>query len=111
MTDEFENLAYPPAGGRIKLLLLGILLPAVILRIACRAWLTQEAWWPGRQGSGVTVHGESAQAIAIVYLCVAAFVHFRWCWGLLQWDRTFQAGTVCSLLIFLGALIWALCVT
>ena len=111
MPYDFEDFAYPPTGGRLKLVLLGIALPGIIARFGLLAWVLEEAWWPSRRGSGEIIHGESAQAMAIVYLSVAAFIHFRWFWGLLPADRTFRVGTVCSLLTFLGALIWALCVS
>jgi hypothetical protein len=109
MSYDYEDFAYPPNGGRVKLILLGLIIPGIIAYFAIRAWLTKEAYWPSRRGQGLIVHGESAQALAVVYLSVAAFFHFRWFWGLIQADRVFQIGTVCSLLTFLGALIHALC--
>jgi hypothetical protein len=110
MPYDYEDLAYPPNGGRVKLILLGCLIPGIIAWFAIKAWLMKEAYWPGRRGSGMLVHGESAQAMAVVYLSVAAFFHFRWFWGLIQTHQIFQIGTICSLLLFLGALIYALCV-
>jgi hypothetical protein len=109
MAYDFEDLAYPPTGGRLKLILLGVVLPGIIAYFGIRAWILEEALWPGRRGSSMVIYGESAQAMGVVYLSVAALFHFRWVWGMLQAHRTFQAGTVCSLLAFLGALIYALC--
>jgi hypothetical protein len=109
MSDDFEDLAYPPEGGRVKLILLGLVVPGVIAYFAARAWVNQQAYWPGSRGSGMTVRGEAAQALAMAYMSIGAFMHFRWCWGLMSAHRTFQIGTVCSLLVFLGCLIYALC--
>ena len=106
--SDYEDLAYPPNGGSLKLLVLGIIVPGTVAYFGYQAWASQEAWWPGR-GGGVMVHGEAAQAMAAAYLSMAAFIHFRWFWGLLRAERTFQAGTVLSLFSFLIALIWALC--
>jgi hypothetical protein len=110
MTHDFEDFAYPPSGGRMKMVVLGIMLPGIITYFGTRAWWLEEAIWPGRGNSSIVVHGECARAMAVVYLSVAAFIHFRWFWGLIPADRTFQAGAVCSLFTFLGALIYALCV-
>jgi hypothetical protein len=110
MPYDFDDLAYPPNGGRVKLILLGCLVPGIIAWFAINAWITQEAYWPSRRGSGMRLHGESAQAMAFVYLSVALFFHFRWFWGLLQAERVYLTGTVCSLMLFLGALIHTLCV-
>ena len=110
MPFDAEDIAYPPTGGKLKLIFLGIIIPGFIAYYGVNAWLIEEAYWPGRPG-GVTVHGESARAIAVLYLSVASFVHSRWFWGLIQADRVFQISMVSSLLIFLGSLIWALSVT
>lgn len=110
MPFDAEDFAYPPTGGKFKLVLLGIIIPGFIAYYGVNAWLDEEAYWPGRRG-GVTVHGESARAMAVLYMSVASFVHSRWFWGLIQADRIFQVGMVSSLLIFLGSLIWALSVT
>ena len=109
MFDDYEDFAYPPSGGRLKLIILGVVIPGVIAFFAIRAWAHQEAYWPGSRGSGMTVRGEAAQALAVAYLSIGAFLHFRWFWGLLSAHRTFQIGTVCSLFAFLAGLICALC--
>jgi hypothetical protein len=110
MPVDAEDFAYPPTGGKFKLVLLGIIIPGFIAYYGVNAWIDEKAYWPGRRG-GVTVHGESARAMAVLYMSVASFVHSRWFWGLIQADRIFQIGMVSSLLIFLGSLIWALSVT
>ena len=72
-------------------------------------WTSEEAWWPGNRGSGVMAHGEAAKALAVLYMSVSAFVHTRWCWGLLGYNRMFETGTVISILGILGSMIWAFC--
>lgn len=96
----------PPTGGRVKLILLGIVLPGLIAWYATDAWMAEKAYWPARQGRGIRIYGEAARALAVVYLSVAGFCHTRWFWGILQWERTFRAGTIASCLFFLGALLW-----
>ena len=108
MAFDSEDFAYPPSGGRNKLVLLGILLPGFIAWHAAHAWIARVAYWPSRRGAGIVIHGEAARAMAVLYLSVALFIHFRWFWGLLQKDRAFLSGTVGSCLLFLGALLWAL---
>lgn len=111
MAFDVEDFAYPPAGGRIKWIVVGMVIPAIIAHYAVNAWLSEAAYWPGGRSGGVTVRGESARAMAALYMSVASFIHFRWFWGLIQAARVFKIGTISSLLIFLGALIWALSVT
>lgn len=110
MPFDAEDLGYMPAGGRLKLILLGVLLPGIIVWYGSQSWVHELAWWPARQGRDLVVRGEAAQAMAVVYCSVALFIHARWFWGLLQWERTFTAGTVMACLLFLGALLWAFCV-
>jgi len=110
MAFDTENFAYPPTGGTIKLIMVGIIFPGIIACYGVNAWLSEEAYWPGRRG-GVMVFGESARAMAVLYMSVGSFIHFRWFWGLIQAERVFKLGMVFSLLVFLGALIWALSVT
>ncbi len=45
--DDIEELAYPPNGGRVNLVILGIIVPLVIVRFAGKAWIKQEATWLG----------------------------------------------------------------
>lgn len=110
MPFDIEDLAYPPSGGKVKLILMGLIFPAIISYYGFYAWLDQKAYWPGRHGGGILVHGEAAKAMAIVYLSVATFIHFRWFWGMIQAYRVFQVGIACSILTFAGALLWAFCV-
>lgn len=100
---EAENFAYPPGGGRGKLIALGIILPVGILIHAGNIWITREAYWPGQHGSGMTVTGDAARAMGAGYAFLGLFCHFRWCWGLIPHYLTFRIGTTISLLGILGA--------
>ncbi len=99
-----EDLSYPPSGGMGKLILLGVILPLVIGYFAGKAWITEEAVWFGKGSSDLTVHGQAAKGLAVTYLSVGLFCHFRWCWGLIPVYRVFEIGTVLSLLGILGGL-------
>ena len=107
--NDIENLSYPPTGGRVKMVLLGVILPVVIAYFAVDAWITEVAWWPGSRGSGFVTHGSAAKAVAAAYLSAGMFCHSRWFWGLFPVYRVFEIGTVVSLLGFLGALIAGVC--
>ena len=100
--DEVESLSYPPSGGRVKLILLGLVLPLVIGYFGIRAWITEEAVWFGNRNSNITVHGRAAQALAVTYVSAALFCHFRWYWGLVPVYRVFEIGTAVSLIGVIG---------
>jgi hypothetical protein len=102
--NEAEDLAYPPSGGRVKLVILGILLPLVVAYFGVHAWITEEAIWLGRGSWDMVVHGRAAKSLGVAYTSIGLFCHFRWFWGLLSFYRVFEIGTVISLLCFLGAL-------
>ena len=103
---DIESLAWPPNGGKVKLVVLGLLVPAIIAGFAARSWIQQEAWLPTKTSGWYGVHGQDALATAAAYLSAAVFMHSRWCWGLLGFDRIFQAGTILALLAFVGSMIW-----
>lgn len=109
MNIDYEDFVDPPTGGRFKLAVLGIIIPAMIAYFAVSAWLEELAYLPGRRG-GMMLHGESARAMAVVYMSVALFIHCRWFWGLIQSERVYKIGQISSLFIFLVALIWSLSV-
>lgn len=102
--SEIEDLSYPPTGGRVKIAILGILLPLLLAYFASKAWIDQVATWPGNRGHGVIVKGETARAIAVCKLAVALFCHFRWFWGIVSTYRVFTIGMVVSLILFLCGL-------
>lgn len=100
--DDIEDWSYPPSGGRMKMILLGILLPLMIGGYASKAWMTQEAVWLGRGGADMIVKGGAARALAVCYLGGAAFCHFRWLWGLVPAYRVFTIGIVLSIIVALS---------
>jgi len=105
---DVEDLAYPPSGGRVKLVLLGIILPLAIIHFGVQAWTSEKATWFGNQGSSIVVHGATAKSLAISHISAALFCHFRWFWGLIPVYRAFEIGTVISLLGILGGIFSAL---
>ena len=54
---DIESLAWPPIGGKVKLVVLGILVPAIIAGYAARSWLQQEAWLSTKTSGWYGVHG------------------------------------------------------
>ena len=101
--DTVEDLAYPPSGGRGKMIVLGILLPLAVGYYAGKSWINQEAVWLGRSGPDMIVKGEAAKALAVCYFAAAAFCHFRWFWGLVPVYRVFTVGIVLSMIVGLGS--------
>ncbi len=99
-----EDLAYPPEGGRVKQILLGIALPLGLIAYAIQIWISGEAYWPSK-GSGMTVTGDTARAMSVGYGFLSSFSHFRWFWGLVPHYLTFRIGTTISLLGILGAIL------
>lgn len=104
--NDIEDLAYPPSGGRWKLVILGLVLPAVILHFGVKAWTTEEAIWFGHRGYNLVVHGQAAKALGVTYTSIGLFCHSRWFWGLLPNFRVYEVGTVISLIGFLGGLLF-----
>jgi len=102
--DEAEDLAYPPSGGWVKMVLLGIIVPVGIGYAGVQAWMTEEAVWFGRRGVDLVVRGRTARALGVVYGSVGLFCHFRWLWGLIPVYRVFEIGTMASLLGILGGI-------
>ena len=99
--EDIESWAYPPSGGRMKMILLGIVVPMPICYYAVHAWIIQEATWLGR-GEDMIVKGGAAQALALYYFAIAAFFHFRYFWGLWPAYRVFEIGIVLSMMVGLG---------
>jgi hypothetical protein len=51
----------------------------------------------------MTLAGDAARALAVCYMSIDAFCHFRWFWGLLGEERIFKVGIVCSMLAGIAA--------
>ena len=102
---EAEDLSYPPSGGWVKMVLFGIILPAIVVYFGFQAWITEEAvWFSSRNSSDLDVRGKTAKALGVVYASVGLFCHFRWFWGLIPVYRAFEIGTTISLLGVLGGI-------
>ncbi|MEM7009943.1 MAG: hypothetical protein AAF585_00545 [Verrucomicrobiota bacterium] len=102
--SDAEDLSYPPSGGYTKLVVFGLIVPVIIWYFGIQAWITEEAFWFGQNGSGMNVFGRTAKALGLVYSCVGFFFHFRWFWGLLPIYSVYEIGTKLSLLGILGGL-------
>lgn len=94
-STSYTDLAYPPSGGRLKLVLLGVVLPGILMFLGVSAYLEQKAIWFG-QGGNMTVSGNTAQAIGALLMSIALFCHSRWFWGILSIMPIFLTGTIIS---------------
>ena len=103
---QVDTLSDCPNGGKVKLSILGILLPCYIIYHAVIAWVNELATWYGRN-SDMEVIGNTARSLAVAYASVAIFCHVRWFWGVLGRYRVWELGTILSLLGFLGGLVMA----
>jgi len=107
--DAAENISTSAHGGKLHLLGYGFVVPLVIGYFAYNAWVDREAWWISTEGIGrERITGDAARAMAVCYLCAAAFMHFRWCWGLLGFERVSRAGVLMALWVAVGAMLTAL---
>ncbi|MFT4177225.1 MAG: hypothetical protein QM627_11290 [Luteolibacter sp.] len=98
-----DGIVYPPSGGRVKQIVLGVILPLAIGYFAYQAWVTREALWLGFGTNGtLKLDGKAAQAMALCYLAPALFAHFRWFWGLVPVYKIFEIGVVLAILVGLG---------
>lgn len=102
--NEVADISYPPTGGWLKMIILGIILPFIIVYFGHKIWVTEEAVWFGQRDSRMTVHGKTAIALAVTYFSAAFFCHCRWFWGLIPIYWIFEFGTVISLLGIVGGL-------
>jgi hypothetical protein len=107
--DDAESVSTPASGGKWHLLGYGILVPLVIGYFAFKAWVDREALWISSEGiARDKITGDAARAMAACYACAAAFMHFRWCWGLLGFERVSRAGVLIALYVAVGAMLTAL---
>ena len=97
-----ESLAYPPdSGGKLKMVLLGILLPLALGYYAGRGFMKEAMYFPGRNG-GETIHGIAARWLALCYFSAGAAAHFRWWWGRLSSYRIFTWGTTLAMILWIS---------
>jgi hypothetical protein len=107
--DHAEDISTPAYGGKWHLLGYGILVPLVIAYFAFRAWEEREALWISTEGIAKDkITGDGARAMAVCYGCAAVLMHFRWCWGLLGFERVARAGVTIALLVGAGAMLTSL---
>ena len=97
-----EDFAYPPSGGRLKLIALGFVIPLCLLITGLNIWVEQEMEWRGRGGS-ITVYGNAARAFGCAWASAALFAHIRWFWGLRGYWAIFETGTKIALLLFIAS--------
>ena len=109
IVDAAEDLSTPASGGKFHLIVYGIIVPLVICYFASLAWIEKEAVWISSEGlAKERITGDAARAMAVAYLCSAAFMNFRWCWGLLGFEKTSNAGVAIALYVGIGAMLTAL---
>ena len=101
-TDTVEDLSSVPAGGRKKMIGLGLLWPAFLLWYCHGCWTDEEALWWVVGGDNVVVHGKVAKSAAVAYLGVALFCHARWFWGLLPNYVIYKIGVILGLIGFIA---------
>jgi hypothetical protein len=107
--DTAESASSSAEGGKLHLLGYGIVVPVIIGYFAYKAWVNQQALWISTEGiSREKITGDAARAMAVCYACAAAFMHFRWCWGLLGFGRVSRAGVLLALYVAVGALLTSL---
>ncbi|HEY1663166.1 MAG TPA: hypothetical protein VGI03_12170 [Verrucomicrobiae bacterium] len=101
--DDAEDLAYPPSGGRVKMLLLGIGLALLPVGYGIHCLLIHQTVLPGQDGD-LDVHGSGAVALAISYIAVGVFIHAHWFWGLLpKLEFVSYPLKFVSVVVFLGS--------
>lgn len=47
MATDFEDLAHPPSGGWLKMIILGIIVPGIVACYGYQGWNSQEIGWLG----------------------------------------------------------------
>lgn len=106
--SDFEDLAYPPHGGRLKQWLVGVGVALVPIVYAIYSLHRDRILLPalGRGiGPGVYLSGRACIALAIAYMGIGMFAHFHWFWGLSdRLERFCTAGKVAALLLVLGGI-------
>lgn len=105
IADQAEDISTPAYGGKWHLIGYGILVPLGICYFALKAWMDRDALWISTGGIAQDkITGDAARAMAVVYVCAATFMHFRWCWGLLGFGRISHAGVAISLYLGIGGM-------
>jgi hypothetical protein len=106
--DDAEDLAYPPTGGRGKMLFLGIILALVPAGYGIYCLRTGHALMFG-QNADLDVTGSAAVALAIAYMAVGIFIHAHWFWGLRPKGESLSyLLKIFAVLLFLGSFGYAI---
>ncbi len=110
ISDLAENLATPRTTAWLSFVGLGIVAPILAAFFAALAWITGKAIWfsLSHQESSFDLTGDAAKAMAVVYACAAIFIHFRWFWGGIGFEKTSHAGMATALYLGIGAMLTAL---
>jgi hypothetical protein len=99
---DIIDLSHPPeTGGRVKIVLLGIILPLAAIGYAWHGWQLGKVWMPGKNG-GADITGLAAPWMALSYAGAGLAAHFRWFWGLISTYRVFEWGTSVSLIVWIA---------
>jgi len=93
-----------PTGGRFKMWFWGVAFAVLPLGYGLVCLFTGQARIVGRGGESAVFHGAEAIGLAVGYISIGAFLHFRYFWGLHQ--RLRERNQVFVLLAILG-LIWS----
>jgi hypothetical protein len=108
-TDAAESLAHAPAGGQLKMWLVGVGLALIPIGYGIHCLLTGHAVLPGRHGSRLDTYGSTATALALAYISLGAFLHFHYFWGLhAHLFVVSQLLKLLSVMVFLASLGYAL---
>ena len=100
-----ESLSHSPAGGRLKMWLLGVGVAAIPIYHGIRCWQTEHATFLGSRGARLELTGSAAVAMAIAYIAVGLFIHAHWFWGLHpKLEALSPVLKALAVLVFLGGL-------
>jgi hypothetical protein len=98
-----------PAGGPVKMWFWGVVAALVPFGYGVVSLFTGHARLLGRGGESADFRGVDAIAVAIGYISIGAFLHFRYFWGLhpkiSDWS---QLLCMLSLLSFVGSFLFTL---
>ena len=88
----------------------GVLVPIIITGFAVRSWIIEDATWfnISRRGEEFELKDQAAKYMACAFFGGALFMHFRWFWGLMGFERIARAGVAIVLYLSVGALLASL---
>ncbi len=114
-TLDLESLADTPSGGRVKMWLVGAVIALIPFVYGLRCLVRGSAWFPGRYGYGLTLTGWGAASMAIAYMCIGAFIHFHYFWGihprLQDWSYPLKVAAGFVFVVSLGYASWLILIS